>query len=294
MKRLMLALAALLLIVMATGWFVIWRSPPYYIVGSNGTHLPENWPPNDESTLAAGFEEPYIVLRNMEAGALLLFGARHTQDPTDPQIAEISRRWSAFQPTVALVEGRLGFLVPIWMDPVEAFGEGGQVYALARREQVPTYSWEQPLEQEVAQTLETFSAEQTALFYVLRPYFGSLRFGKPDDPEGFVQPYLEARTSIPGLVGTLSSVADIDRIWQRDFSGEPDWREISDEWGLPGYLGELAAHTNMLRDEHFALVILDLASQGERVFAVAGSSHAWRLDGWLNKTGTFDTPGKIK
>jgi hypothetical protein len=38
---------------------------------------------------------------------------------------------------VALVEGRLGFLLPGFMDPVAAYGETGAVAALARADGLP-------------------------------------------------------------------------------------------------------------------------------------------------------------
>ena len=43
---------------------------------------------------------------------LVVFGATHTKNSADPQLARIDETWNALDPTVALVEGRLGFLVP--------------------------------------------------------------------------------------------------------------------------------------------------------------------------------------
>ena len=85
------------------------------------------------------------------------------------------------------------------------------------------------------------------------------------------------RTKMKGLEGTLPSVEAIDAIWQRDFSDFDDWRTLSDAYGYPGYLDELFAHSNLIRDEHLANIIVDLMSRGERVFAVAGSGHAIKL-----------------
>jgi len=76
----------------------------------------------------------------------------------------------------------------------------------------------------------------------------------------------------------ISSVAGIDAIWRRDFPNEADWRDTSDQFGLPGYLSAIAACANRARDEHLAQVIVDLSAQGERVFAIAGSSHAVKLE----------------
>jgi hypothetical protein len=49
---------------------------------------------------AARVTLPY-VLQITNRGELLLFGARHTLDPRDPQIAEIAGLWREFRPQVA-------------------------------------------------------------------------------------------------------------------------------------------------------------------------------------------------
>jgi hypothetical protein len=163
-------------------------------------------------------------------------------------------------------------------DAIAALGEGGEVLRLARAAGIPVWSWEMPRDAEVAAQLARFPRERVALFYVLRPYVSTRRFGRPADPEAEVEPVRKERTRLPGLEGTLPDVASIDAIWRRDFAGLPDWRDTSDERGWPGYLGEIANAANDLRDEHLARVLLDLAGRGERVFAVAGSSHAVRVE----------------
>lgn len=168
-------------------------------------------------------------------------------------------------------------LFPGLMDPVETFQEPGAVHDLARDAGIPTYTWEPPMETVVQALLESFAPEQIALFLVLRPYFSNLRHGRLDDPEGFVADTFD-RARLPGLEGSLTDISDIDRIWQRDFAEYADWRDTSDQYGLPGYLSEIARASNTARDLHLARVILDLVSKRERVFAVAGSSHAVRLE----------------
>jgi hypothetical protein len=44
-------------------------------------------------------------LRIAQSGELLLFGARHTSDLQDPQIAKIERLWREFRPQAAFSEG---------------------------------------------------------------------------------------------------------------------------------------------------------------------------------------------
>ncbi len=163
------------------------------------------------------------------------------------------------------------------MDPIKEFSEPGFIHQLARREKISSYTWE-PLPPQVMEYLFAlpFSKEQLALRVKLGAYFSNRRFGKPADPEGFVTDYLGDTHRWPGLENTLATVADIDVAWKRYFPDGPDWREVSDESDLPGFLKEISS--NAARDQHFARVIIDLVNKSERVFAVAGSSHAVKLE----------------
>ena len=141
-----------------------------------------------------------------------------------------------------------------------------------------------PREREIQYVLDQYPKERVALFYILRPYFSNFRYGKPDNPDIVAAGYIRERGDYPGIENTISSVEEIDMIWERDFPDEADWRDTSDQFGLPGYLGEIANRSNEARDEHFAYVTIDLVQKGERVFAIAGSSHAVKLEPALRAT----------
>ena len=271
-----LIVLALLLAFAAT---LFWRSPGYYTDYGTIELAAPLLTSEEYGMLVDTHPRPYIVeIETQVDGALLFYGSEHTQDPGDPQITDIQMRWNAFQPTVALVESRLGFFVQDFQNPVKEYGEMGWAFWLARKDDVPVYTWEIPREREIQYALENYPKEQVALFYILRPYFGNLRFGKPDDPDAVVEGYIRERSDYPGIENTISSIEQIDVIWGRDFPDEADWRDTSDQFGLPGYLDEIAVRTNEARDEHFVRVIIDLIQRGERVFAIAGSSHAVKLE----------------
>jgi hypothetical protein len=274
MRRVLLwSLATVLLVaaILTTLTFTyFWRSPAYYL---------DVVPAPGESRMIplrhyrSGHANPYVY----QVGDVLVFGSEHSRDPGHPQIAEIERRWRALKPTVALVEGRLGFLAPGFMDPVREHGEMGKVAALAKAGDVPLYSWDLPVDRVATNLAATLPPERVALYLVLRPYFGALRHGRPADPDKFVAGYLD-RASIPALAGTIGSVADIDRIWRRDFPGAPDWRDVSDEGPLPGYLDEIAAAADDPRTLHLLRLIHTLAGKGARAFVICGSAHAVQIE----------------
>jgi hypothetical protein len=274
----LLSLAGCVLVLGLLAWQFVWRSPPYYT--DYGTiDLPAPILTADQYAEVSGkHARPYVVELETSKGAVVLYGASHTKDPADPQISDLRQRWANFCPSVALVEGRLGFLVEGFADPVRKFGESGFVFAMARQHGVTAYTWEPPTEREVALVLQSHAKERVALFYILRPYFSNLRHGRPADPDAVVEEYRRKRTQWAGLENTFASVADIDAIWQKDFAGQKDWRDTSDEYGLPGYLHEVWKTSNAARDEHFARVVIDLVRKNHRVFAVCGSSHAVKLE----------------
>ncbi|MNY57823.1 hypothetical protein D3C86_1940850 [compost metagenome] len=73
---------------------------------------------------------------------------------------------------------------------------------------------------------------------------------------------------------SIKSVQDIDKVWKKYFS-TIDWRNVSDETTLPGYLNDMLAVTNDLRNQQLISVVNELVSKGERVFLICGSSHAY-------------------
>jgi hypothetical protein len=282
-KTFIIIFAIAILLASASTFF--WRSPPYYTDYGTIKLTAPLLTDEEYNTLIDSHPRPYIVeVKTQNAGTLLLYGSEHTQNPNDPQVADIHTHWNNFKPTVTLVESRLGFFIQGFQNPVKEYGEMGWAFSLARKDNVPVYTWEVPREREIQYVLEEFPKDQVALFYILRPYFGNLRFGKPDEPDTVVEGYIRERSNYPGIENTISSVEDIDTIWQSDFPNEADWRDTSDQFGLPGYLGEIAAHSGEARDQHFVRVIIDLVRKGERVFAIAGSSHAVKLEPALQAT----------
>jgi len=279
LQRSLLVLGSLTLVILLLGLTFVWRSPAYYT--AYGTvDLPVQVMTSEEyDKVIQTHPRPYIVTIDLpQSGALLLYGSQHTRDPGDPQFGDMKQRWDAFRPDVALVEGRLGFLIPGFMDPVEQFGESGAVYGWARKAGIDAYTWEPKRAQEVTMLVKEFPRERVALYYSLRPYFGDVRFGKPGNPDERIESYIASRTDYPELKGLLHTAADVDALWRKDFADLPDWRDTDDKNGFPGYLRDISQRVNRLRDEHVARSAINLVRKGHRVFVVAGASHAVMLE----------------
>jgi hypothetical protein len=211
---------------------------------------------------------PFII----NTGDMLIYGSTHTKNPDDFQIKDIEEKWEKFKPTVLLIEGKLGFLMPGLMNPVKKYGENGKAFQLAQKNNIKTYSWDLDKDTLMKKLVNIFSVEKVALKEILNPYFSNLRFGKPTDPEKYVSQFL-SRARYVNQENNIKTIEDIDRIWKRDFPGI-DWREESDHDMLPGYLQDIADTTQWFRNIHLVCVLKELKSKGEKIFVVAGSSHA--------------------
>lgn len=254
-------------LIMAIIYLVAWKSPKYYKVTQ---------PYNTADSIipfhlyTGQHDRPYIIRTN----DLVVFGAQHTRNPNDPELFAMEEAWTELKPTVAMVEGRLGFLLPYFMDPVKTLGEGGLVKALAHRDGVKIYDWDLSKETLANALVPYFSREQVALQQILNPYFSNIRFGKPSNPEQYISEYLK-RADYVGLKDSIRTVMDIDRIWKKYFPQGPDWRNTSDETTLPGYLADMMSVSNDLRNRQLVAAVKELVAKGERVFVVCGSSHAY-------------------
>jgi hypothetical protein len=207
-------------------------------------------------------------------GALLYIGVHHTQDPADPQIAEIRAAWDEFQATVALAEGRLGRYWGGFDGAVKTFGEAGAVFVLGSDHDVPVHTLEASLETEVAFVLARWRPDRVAMFYVLR---GAMGKGGPEAREREAAELVRKRTAWPGLEGSLRNVAQLDSLYRVELPQLNDWRTADGTILWPGratsYLNEIATTVNQFRDEYMVNLLRTLLDRGERVFAVVGNSH---------------------
>lgn len=258
---------------------VMWKSPNYYKV-EKSIELKE--PIMDMMTygeIVSTHRRPYCYLLNSSSGGkVYILGIEHSRDKHHPQLDTIKHFWKEAKPTVALIEGRLGFLFTWFQDPVERYGEGGLVSQLSKQNGVDLFTWEPTKEDEIKLMLKDYTAEQLAVFYSFRPYFSNMRHGKPDNPEEKLQNYLDSRTDNDHLRGTFTSWEELDSLWENQFPAI-EWRDYSDAFGWPeGYLSEIANASNLARDFHMVQSILDLVEKGETVFVTMGSSHAPRIE----------------
>lgn len=226
----------------------------------------------------ANREWPYVLELEGQTGALVYYGSWHTNNPDDPQIADMAARWNSFEPTVALTENRGGFVPGGKRRAVKMLGEFGQLIEMGKRDNLTILSLETTWEDEIAMVTSRFSPAEATLFYTLRVYL-SERGDETDltRQNKLAAHLLKKRGSRPGLEGSLNSLDELDALWKASFDSDTDWRSLPPEAIWPGdkptRLQAISRFVNEIRDRHMAAVILDFLRKGERVFAVAGGSH---------------------
>jgi hypothetical protein len=229
----------------------------------------------EHDTLYPQGDDSYVLELARGTGSLVYFGAKHSRDPGHPRRRRIERAWEKLRPTIAFHEGRSrGFLIGPLYERLVGLPEPALVHQLARRADVPLYSLEPPYEHEVAELLHRWSPDQVALYFTMRVYWSEAQ-GRADD--GLAADLLTKRTDTPALRGSLESVADIDRLWKRDFPGHPDWRTLTQE-PEGTYLVDMSEASRLVRGRHMVRVLVDQVRRGERVFAVVGCSHVIRQE----------------
>jgi hypothetical protein len=273
------SLVAVFFLLIYTG--IIWRSPQYYIVNK----IVEPKVPimsMDDYFKVEEHRRPYIFKIEKGNGSVYVLGIQHKKQVDDPQIDSVNLIWNKYQPDIALVEGRLGFLFSWFQNPVTNYGESGETMRLAKQNGIPVYSWEPDKQDEIKYLSKYYTPKQLAFFYSLRPYLSNFRFGKPQNPNKTMDEYIQSRTDYDIIRNQIKNYQDIDSIWSADFPNEKDWRDASDEYGWPkGYLFEIANQSNLYRDLHMCSVIIELVNQGKKVFITMGSSHAFRIENSL-------------
>jgi len=294
LARLLLVLVLAFLGLGLHAWWVWSPGAPTYALSAEreALALPERFRDGAEhDRIRAERDEPYVLELATSSGALCYYGAHHTDDFADPQLADIRARWAAFRPTVALCEGRsrghlLGPLFPRFI----GFGEPALVHALARADGIPLYSLEPEYADEVLLLLQRFRPADVALFFTLRVYW-SESGGKAD--EALAEDLRAKRCEVDGLRTALPNLAAMDSAWKA-ITAEGDWRTWSAE--MPGVLRALDDASRAARGEHMTRVLIDLVERGERVLAVVGSGHVirqeWALRSALGAAPASDQPSR--
>lgn len=283
MKKLVASIIIFVFIVLLLFKFnILWKSPSHFKLEKE---FVLETPIMDMETymneLVNIHRRPYIYeVKSKSKGKAIIVGVSHLNDPTHSQFDSIRYYWNLHKPTVALVEGRMGFFMKGVQDPIPEYGESGLTSLLAKENDADLYTWEPTRENEIEALIKIYPAKKLAMFYSLRPFFGIPLEERKDSPEKKLQKLINERTDYEYLKNSITNWEEIDSIWKKDFH-DSDWRNHDSGYGFPGYLHDIWNNSNLYRDEHMVKIILELINNGETVFITMGSSHAPRIENTL-------------
>jgi hypothetical protein len=222
-------------------------------------------------------EWPYILQPSTRRGALMYFGARHTFDPVDSQVARIQKEWQSFRPDIAFTEGGLPPMASTQDDAVRNAGEPGLVRFLAARDNVPTTTLDPSTAEEVAALSRAFSREQIKLFFVLRGVSQYLQRAGDSGLELESKRILGVFSTMPGLSGSPGNIEELQAAYRRSFPGAASYQEVQPSWFDPvvtaTFFNDISRASSEYRDAYIVRLLTQHVSDGQRVFAVVGGSH---------------------
>jgi len=214
---------------------------------------------------------PYIL----RLGSLLMFGSRHTNDPGDPQLAELERLWREFRPQVAFSEGGIRPRAADHDQAIRRYGEPGLLRFLSDRDQVALRNVEPPEMQEAAAMAARFPPERVKLFYYLRHLSSPADESASSDTRRASA--LNSVRQRQQLAGPPRSVDEADGLAAALLPRFMPGHEIPHEWFDPArtgtFLNEVARASSEYRNCHIIPLLLEAARSGKRVFVVIGGSH---------------------
>lgn len=225
-------------------------------------------------------KQPYILNLKSGQGRLLYFGVKHVNNLNDPQIAEIEKRWAKFRPTLILSESGVRPVESSREKAIERYGEAGLLSFLAAQHNIPIKSIDPPRLEEIAYLLNTkrWTVEQIKLFFILRRVAENSKSPKPQPVDAFVQEGLKAFSTVSGLQGFPTTLAEFEESVKRVLPSVGDWRQVQTAVfdpnpSLGNYTNDVAYTSSQYRDKYMIKLIAKEVKKGERVFAVVGASH---------------------
>ena len=232
-------------------------------------------------------QNPYILEFKTASGMLLFYGAEHTVDPQNSQVADIENRWAEFKATVAYNEGGNPPTFDDLGEAVRAYGEAGLVRFLAGRDQIPVATFEPPFEKEVEYLLKTYTAKQLKVFYALRQVTEERSREAPSSVDDRINSWLSRYLPEHGLKDPPNTAAELGPACKELFPELTDWHQVPEEWFGPRkaghYTNKLAGDSGDFRNRYIFRLLVDRVKRGDRVFAVIGSSHVVVLEPALIK-----------
>jgi hypothetical protein len=219
-----------------------------------------------------------------DGSSVTVFGAQHSRDPADAQVAAIAEAFAKARPTAVFFEGPDRGLAASAEEAVRRQGEAGYTRFLASKAGLTARTLE-PGPAELMTSLESrFEADQVMLFFVLRE---TARLRDREHLSGAsldaaVTKLVEKAAPLATKAGLATSITDVPSLSTAAGKQWPglDWRSLPSNWFTPGhgpaeakFLPAINTAVSEARNLHMVRVFTAAAQRGGRVFVVVGRNH---------------------
>jgi hypothetical protein len=222
---------------------------------------------------------PYLVnIYTPDGGSLLYFGARHSNNPNDPQFLDIEYWWTQFKPDIALNEGGNPPVLKTRDEAISKAGEPGLVRFLAARDKIPVRSLDPSRSEQVAVLRKKYSAEQIKMSFILGQMteYGRI-IGGEESPEDHLKKTIDVLNSEPGLDVEPKSISELESVFRRICPEQGSYKNAKPSWFDPNIRGNpfnaISRDNNDFRDRYMLDLVTHTVREKKRVFAVVGASH---------------------
>ena len=222
---------------------------------------------------------PYVVEVARDASHLVLFGGRHSSDPSDPMFEQIETVFAQLAPAFALHEGTPPAVEPEREVAIRRHGEAGLVRLLATRAGIETASMDIPLPEEAALLRREVGQPAALVYLVVRQLASFNRKTARMDFAGYFGDFFDLIGPPLGLAITWPAIESAHarllghRLSPRQVTALATDPTLDD---LPTQ--RISRLSNSLRDEYMLSRLLEALDIHGRVFATVGVTHAVMLE----------------
>ncbi|HEY0897204.1 MAG TPA: hypothetical protein VGE15_11680, partial [Sphingobacteriaceae bacterium] len=166
-----------------------------------------------------------LRLESSGEGTLFYYGARHEDDPADPQFREISRHFESFKPTVIFYEGPDRGIAETGPETITRFGESGYIRFLALKAGIRTMGLEPAFPDTYRYLISKFPQEQVDV-YMLTKEAMRLRSRKDLTREQLTTEISHMLAAVPKMLGmetSIRSVGSLDQAFRKYWGGKLEW-----------------------------------------------------------------------
>lgn len=215
---------------------------------------------------------------------LFFYGADHSNDPTHPQFAEISKKWDEFRPTYAIHENQEVKIAKDIKTTVQKYREAGLLRFFAKRDNVNYRSGEATSSKKVGWLKWHFDARKVEMFYILRTAQHQRDRNKKNKNQikkyfnDEFYPLLKERK----LSFEIDSFSEIQKEYSKYWKSPKEWWQAKESWFSPlqksietggVFTNEINSEESWFRNRILFHYIAKKMLEGEKVFVVFGAHH---------------------